>query len=182
MVDWVPDRGRTPLESLREAWQILCRQLQTLRSQVIQQRRTTRPGRQRKSHMDTGVDGVLIARRRAKHGRSAAISVRMIQRIATPEGKSRGVGVNTVHISETKYLESPKHEQRRLEQGLREATAIRAHYLSAYAQAGGPVPSPITLADIDPRTIPSAPKVAINLETIFQTMADEEKSTTSTPT
>lgn len=162
------DRGRAPLESLEAAWQILTWHLLRLNSSYVDNRRVAPGSKRRIKELDTGVGGVLIARQRARNGRANTVSVRMFQRVETPNGKSRPVALDTVHISESKYLKHPELEQKRFEKGLCEAIAVRAQYLRVYT-SNGPIPSPITVSDLEPESIPDQPTVPLDLQKMFAT-------------
>jgi len=163
---WEGDLGRSPLESLQAAWRNLYNQLMSLKTPITMERRRTLPGRKRNPAIDTGVDGVLIVRHKARNGRSKAISVRIIQRIADAKSVSRPVPVDTFHVSESKYIESPETSQMRFINGLCLASALRAHYLEEYAK-GGPVLSAIRADNIDPGRASKKPAVALDLGNIF---------------
>lgn len=163
---WEGDLGRSPVESLEAAWETLVGHLKILKTPVTMKRRKTLPGRKRDPRIDTGIDGVLIARKKARNGRYKAVSVRTIQRIADSESVSRPVSVDTFHVSESTYLESPGATQKRFEKGLCMCAAIRARYVEEYAQAG-PVSSPVMADDIETGRVPAKPIAALNLGDIF---------------
>lgn len=167
---WEGDRGRTPLKSLQSAWHRLIRHLHQLESPYINNRRAAPGGKPRIKALDTGVEGVLIARQRARNGRANTVSVRLFQRIETKVGASKPISLDTVHISESKYQNDPAGEQQRFEQGLCLAMAVRSRYLQDYAETG-PLPTPIQVQDIEPETVPSKPVVRLDLGKVFDTFS-----------
>lgn len=120
-----PDAGRTPLEWLNAAWVQLVENLNGLPSPIRVQRRRSLPGRSRDPIIDTGVDGVLIVRHKARDGRSKAIGIQMIQRLTSTTATSRPSHIRVFSLSESMCLESPRECQARFEKGLCLATAIR---------------------------------------------------------
>lgn len=163
---WEPDAGRTPLESLNAAWVRLVEKLNDLPSPIRLQRRRSLPGRSRDPVIDTGVDGVLIARHKARANRSKAIGIQMIQRLSSPTATSEPCSIRVFSLSESMYLESPRVCQARFEQGLCLATAIRHKYLDCYSRLG-PVPEPVTVYDVDQSDIPHTPVITLSLSNIF---------------
>lgn len=162
------DGDGSPLESLERAWDQLVVQLNKLTTPVTRSRRRTLPGPKRNPALDTGVDGVIIGRQKARNNRSKAVSVRMIQRLACTKATSRPHTLHTFSVSETRYLQSPAEAQKQFEHALCLSAAIRAKYLETYARHG-PVPRPITADDIDEKDVPATPVTRLDLAAIFDT-------------
>lgn len=164
---WVPDQGRSILESLIEAWEILSGELWFLEPRISQEKWRVRPGPERVEDTETGVTGLIIARARAKRHHGKAISVRVVQRVKTPNGKSKAVSVDTLHISESVYESFPSYHQMRFERALCEGVALRKVYINAYAEQGGPVSKKITMPDVKNRDVPETPPKLLDLGEIF---------------
>jgi hypothetical protein len=163
---WEGDKGRSPIESLQSAWRILVNELQSLKTPITQLHRKRIPGRKRDSFVDTGVDGVMICRRRGKYGRSKSVSVRMIQRLTAQDKASRPATIETFSVAQNQFLKSPEFYQEKFEKGLCLAAAIRARYLELYS-IYGPLQSPVKGCDISSGEIPEEPVIQLKLEDIF---------------
>ena len=163
---WEPDEGRAPLDSLQTAWTRMVVELNQLTTSITNMRRPVKRGPQRNPVIDTGVDGVLIARNNSSPSRSKSVGVSLFQWILSEEGNPISKGVRIFSISESKFLKAPADAQRRFHQALCVATAIRRRYLETVAAEGTPH-TVITADDLVPADVPSRPVKSLDLSQVF---------------
>lgn len=163
---WEPDEGREPLESLRTAWKRMVAELGQLKSTITNMRRPRNRGPSRIPALDSGVDGVLIVRSKPRPGRSKAVGVSLYQWLLNDDGKQISKGLRIFSISESKFLKDPAGAQRRFNQALCIATAIRRKYLEAVA-AGGTPDELVTRSDLKKSDVPKKPAKAMALSELF---------------
>lgn len=166
---WEPDDRREPLDSLQTAWERMVLELNQLTTTITNMRRPLKRGPKRNPAIDTGVDGVLITRTKARPGRSKAVGVCLFQWVISEEGMPKSKGVSVFSISESKFLKAPADSQWRFHQALCIATAIRHRYLETVATDGTPR-NVITANDLMPEDVPSSPVRALGLPEIFDSI------------
>lgn len=172
---WEPDEGRGPLESLQSAWERMVSQLSKLTTPITNMHRPVKRGPKRNPDLDSGVDGVVITRQKARPGRSKAVGVALYQWVLGEDGKPRSKGVVVFSVSESKFLQATGQAQQRFNQALCVATAIRRRYLDAVA-AGGTPDKVITPDDLEPSEVPANPVRAVDLHDVFDSIGEAAPS------
>jgi len=121
----IPD-NRSSLDALETAYKKLTRVLEVGVSRYAVDKRKRAPGKQRDPVIDTGFTGVVISRSAKENRKVVHISALQAIKGASggPKMRNRYLG----GISEKSFEEDPEGQQRKLNNLLKEAIAVRRYY------------------------------------------------------